>query len=115
MSNHLEEPDIGNLDLIDTSGTEDEDSEADDVGDLEEIVNKDEPLLQLAITKEQVEKNYNLMGQLSEPSPPLFSLEDLRSRYPQAFTPQSECALASVLAELKLDFRISPLQVHLAY
>lgn len=97
---------VRNLALDDISGDE-EDSEADD---LEENGTVDE-VSQFPITADEVEKNYNLMGQLSQPCTPIFSLEDLRTRFPLAFSPQSERALASVLSDLSLPFHITPLQV----
>ena len=66
---------------------------------------------QLPITAAEVERNYSLMGVLSQPEDPIVSLDQLKLKYPQAFTPVSESALAAVLAELHLPFTLSPFQV----
>ena len=96
-------PDMSDLDLNDDTG--DEDSE-----DGEDLVENGQ-WEQLPITAAEVEVNYNQMGTLSQPCVSVFSLDQLRQLHPQAFTPQSENALAAVLSDLCLPFSISPLQV----
>lgn len=97
---------VRNLALDDDTSGDEEDSETDDLEEISTIEGS-----QLPITADEVEKNYDLMGQLSQPCTPIFSLEDLRERFPLAFSPESEQALALVLSDLALPFSITPLQV----
>ena len=105
MEQHL--PDVRNLNLG-SDISEDEVENSDDEHLESEIIEK-----QLPITADEVERNYNLMGTLSQPEAPVVTLDQLKADYPQAFTPLSETALASVLAELCLPFSLSPFQVSL--
>lgn len=101
MEQHL--PDVRRLDIGSDASGEEEDSE-EEVG----VVGVDEK--QLPISAQEVERNYDLMGVLSQPEPPFVTLQQLREEHPQAFTPLSENALASVLGDLNLPFTLSPFQ-----
>ena len=103
MSLHLEEPDLGNLDLNDTGDEESEDDE--------DLDGRDDQGHQLPITETEVDENYTMMGTLSQPCISSFTLEQLRQLYPQAFSPHSAKALADVLLDLCLPYSLSPLQV----
>ena len=65
----------------------------------------------MALTKEDIEKNYNLLETSSKADPPVVLLSELRRRYPAAFTHQSEALLASVLEENPLGFQLTDFQV----
>ena len=99
-------PDVERLEIgSDASGGEDSEEEEVLVPTMVEV---DES--QLPITAQEVERNYSMMGVLSQPEVPFVTLEHLRAEYPQAFTSISEGALASVLADLLLPFTLSPFQ-----
>ena len=67
--------------------------------------------LDLFISKSDVEANYKLMDRYFTPTKSPIVLSKLRSTYPQAFTPASEKASSTVLAELSLPFPLSDFQV----
>ena len=65
----------------------------------------------LAFTKEDMEKNYKLLETSTKADTPVVPLSELRTRYPAAFTHQSEALLASVLEENPLGFQLTDFQV----
>ena len=65
----------------------------------------------VSITLAKVAENYDLMGTLSDCTPPVTKPEDFRQQYPKAFTQQSEDALSDVLQDLSLGFELSDFQV----
>ena len=65
----------------------------------------------MALTKEGIERNYNLLETSTKTDPPAVLLSELRTKYPEAFTPYSEALLASVLEENSLGFQLTAFQV----
>ena len=61
----------------------------------------------LGISKEAVEVHDSLLGVLLDPSPLPLTLAELKSLHPGAFTPESMAAVASVSAELPINFSLS--------
>ena len=66
----------------------------------------------LSVSEDDVARNYELLGGSLPADPPLHLLEDLRQKYPFAFTELSESTLATVLQENPLEFELSAFQVH---
>jgi superfamily II DNA helicase RecQ len=66
--------------------------------------------MELGISVEEADANYELAGWVMLEDPPPFDLAALRLKHPTAFTPKSETALASVLEDLKLSFSLSSFQ-----
>ena len=64
----------------------------------------------LDITLEEANENYNKIGELVNEGQPVETIEELQRKYPVAFTEESKEALASVLEEIKLKFKLSPFQ-----
>ena len=64
-------------------------------------------------TKEEVDKNYEMIGQLVDRDTSTIKLEDLRTKYPQAFTSKSEAALFAVIKDINLPFQPSTFQAEL--
>ena len=69
----------------------------------------------IALTKEGIERNYNLLETSTKADPPVVLLSELRKKYPAAFTPFSEALLASVLEENPLGFQLTDFQVSSLY
>ena len=67
------------------------------------------------MTEGDVGKNYNLLESSVKAAPPIIVLSELRSKYPEAFTEQSEALLASVLEENPLGFQLTDFQVFFAF
>ena len=69
----------------------------------------------LSVTEGDVLRNYEVLGTSVPADPPLHLLEDLRKKYPFAFTDHSESTLASVLKDNPLGFELSDFQVHIIF
>ena len=67
----------------------------------------------LSVTKEEVARNYELLGSSFPPDPPIHHLEDLKQEYPFAFSELSESTLAAVLQENPVGFELSAFQVRI--
>ena len=94
-----EYPDLSGIDLSDLS---------DDTNSEPEV--EQSPSLDLGISREEVELNDSRLGVPLDPSPLPFTLEQLKSLHPRAFTPESMAAVASVCSELPLTFALSSYQ-----
>ena len=65
----------------------------------------------LSVTEDDVARNYQLLGSSSLADPPLHLLQDLKQKYPSAFSEMSENTLAAVLQDNHLGFELSDFQV----
>ena len=99
------------LDLESDEDTTGSRIEPDSSDEDEELNDKD--YLKLPITKEESEKNYELIGELVNMDPSTIKLDELQKKHPTAFSCESETALMSVLNELKLPFQPSDFQAKL--
>ena len=62
-------------------------------------------------SKEQANKNYDLLGSPVTPDPSTLVLDELRIRHPAAFDKEVERLLASVVEEAGLPFPLTDFQV----
>ena len=82
-----------------------------DMTDSEGDEGEDLVLDRLAISKEQANKNYDLLGSPVTPDPSTLVLDELRIRHPAAFDKEVERLLASVVEEAGLPFPLTDFQV----
>ena len=109
----LEDPQIAELE-----GSGDDDSvclsdSSEDQSDTSVSDQEDDQAIEgLSVSEDDVARNYELLGGSLPADPPLHLLEDLRQKFPYAFTELSESTLATVLQENPLEFELSAFQVH---
>ena len=105
---------LEDLHLVDDEGVDLSDSSVDEM-DSSASSEDDEPAITegLSVTEDEIARNYELLGSSLPSDPPLHLLQDLKQKYPSAFSELSESTLATVLQENPLGFELSDFQVHI--
>lgn len=109
----LEDPELVELE---GSGDDVHDDSREDQSDTSESEEDDDlasAIEGLSVSEVEVARNFELLGSSVPPDPPLHLLEDLKQKYPYAFTELSESTLDAVLQENPLEFELSAFQVHI--
>ena len=110
----LEDPQLVGLEGSDDDvSVGNEDSSEEDSNGSESDDDQASAIEGLSVSEEDVARNYELLGSSLPADPPLHLLEELRQKYPYAFSELSESTLASVLQENPLEFELSAFQVHI--
>ena len=100
------------MDVEETEVTvEDEESE-DDARNAQSEPNSSEDeysedVARLGISREEVEANQLKMGEEVMEEKPSLNILELREKYPEAFTSESETCLSVLLEDLQLPFKLS--------
>ena len=69
-----------------------------------------EDVARLGISREEVEANQLKMGEEVMEEKPSLNILELREKYPEAFTSESETCLSVLLEDLQLPFKLSDYQ-----
>ena len=110
----LEDPQLVGLEGSDDDvSVSNDDSSEEDSNGSESDDDQASAIEGLSVSEEDVARNYELLGSSLPADPPLHLLEELRQKYPYAFSELSESTLASVLQENPLEFELSAFQVHI--
>ena len=72
-----------------------------------------EDVARLGISRQEVEANQLKMGEEVEDDKPSLNLLELREKYPEAFTQESETCLSAVLEDLQLPYKLTDYQAQL--
>ena len=92
------------------SWVESSESDSEKSSESEEETSEEDVALEAFISKASVEENYKLMERTVTPEKSPLVLSKLRLAHPEAFSPESEKALASAVNDLSLPFPLSDFQ-----
>ena len=92
------------------SRVESSESDSEKSSESEEETSEEDVALEAFISKASVEENYKLMERTVTPEKSPLVLSKLRLAHPEAFSPESEKALASAVNDLSLPFPLSDFQ-----